>query len=80
MILVDSEGILTWDQCYWKVYQISFSTIYRTSKTEFRCDLCDEISAGCFWISRSSQSELGLQLGLHVLAGLLLLLVFWFSP
>jgi hypothetical protein len=34
MIPVDSEGILRWDRCHWKLYEILVPTIYRTSKSD----------------------------------------------
>jgi hypothetical protein len=36
-ISVDSEGILRWDRCHWKLYEILVPTIYRMSKSDSVC-------------------------------------------
>jgi hypothetical protein len=37
-IPIDSEGILRWDRCHLKLYEIVVPTIYRTSKSDSVCD------------------------------------------
>src|SRR6266508_780932 len=38
-IPVDLDGSLIWDRCHWKLYEILFPSIYRTSNTESVCVL-----------------------------------------
>jgi hypothetical protein len=44
-IHVDFEELLTWDHLYWLPYQISFPTIYGSSKTESERILGDQFKA-----------------------------------
>jgi hypothetical protein len=48
-IPVDSERILAQDRCHWKLYDILLPTIYRTSKTDYVCDLGVRFIAHCSW-------------------------------
>src|SRR5436190_2992036 len=61
-IPVDSDGSLMWDRCHWKLYEILFPSIYRTSKTESICVLGINFGAACSWIPRWSRSRVGLGL------------------
>jgi hypothetical protein len=36
-IPVDSEGILRWDRCHWKLYEILVPNIYRMFKSNSVC-------------------------------------------
>src|SRR6266508_528841 len=61
-IPVDLDGSLMWDRCYWKLYEILFPSIYRTSKTESVCILGINFRTACSWILRWSRSRVGLGL------------------
>src|SRR5207237_9856712 len=65
-IPVDSDGSLMWDRCHWKLYEILFPSIYRTSKTEFVCVLGINFGVACSWIPRWSRSRVGLVLPRNV--------------
>jgi hypothetical protein len=70
MIPIDSEGILRWDQCHWKLYKIIVRTIYRTSKSDSICGPGVSFGEVRFWNPRWSRSQVGhgLLLGVDVLA------------
>jgi hypothetical protein len=69
-IPVDSEGILRWDQCHWKLYEILVPTVYRTSKSDSVCGQGISFGEVRFWNPRWSRSRVGhgLLLGVDVLA------------
>jgi hypothetical protein len=62
---VDSNGILAWYQCHSKLYKILLPTIYRTSKTDFVCDLGVRLIMHCSWTPNRARTWIvvGLHLG-----------------
>ena len=54
MIPVDSEEILMWDHLDWLPYQISFPSIYGSSKTESGYVLGDQFKANWSWRPRQT--------------------------
>jgi hypothetical protein len=64
MILLDSDEILAWYQCNWKLYEIVLPTIYRTSKTDFVCDLGVRFIVHYSWTPNWAQTWIAL--GLHL--------------
>ena len=72
-IPVDSKWIWAWDRCHWKNLEIIFPSIPSEPKSEPICDRGTHFSADCSWTPKQtrSQLQLGLQLGLDALAGLL---------
>jgi hypothetical protein len=72
-IPVDSEGILRWDQCHWKLYEIMVATIYRTSKSDSVCGQGISFGEVRFWNPKWNRSRVGRGLLLSVDVLLLLL-------
>jgi hypothetical protein len=70
MISVNSEGILRWDRCHLKIYEILVPTIYRMSESDSICGQGVSFGEVRFWNPRWSQSRVGrgLLLGVDVLA------------
>jgi hypothetical protein len=64
LVPVDSDGILVWDRCHWKLYKIVLPTIYRTFKTDSVCDLGARFIAHCFCTSNWARTWIAL--GLHL--------------
>jgi hypothetical protein len=65
-IPVDSEGILRWDWCNLKLYEILVPTIYRTSKSDSVCDQGVSFGEVRFWnptVVELARSVLAISLG-----------------